>query len=62
MSEIELDGVKLWNTLPDDITNCTSVKIFKKNVSKNISYHTIRPHYIVTNQLFIQPFSESIIL
>ena len=35
-------GVKLWNTLPDDIKNCTSVKILKKCL-KNISYHTIRP-------------------
>ena len=46
---------------PDDIKNCTSVNIFKKCL-KNISYHTIRPQCIVTNQLFIQPFSKSIIL
>ena len=61
-TKLSAHGVKLWNTLPDDIKNCTSVNIFLKNVSKNISYHTIRPHYIVTNQLFIETFSKSIIL
>ena len=43
-------GVKLWNTLPDDIKNCTSVNI--RNVSKNISYHTIRP--VHCNKLIIR--------
>ena len=38
---ISVYGVKLWNTLPDEIKNCTSVNIFKK-CFKNISYHTIR--------------------
>ena len=58
---LSMYGVKLWNTLPDEIKSCTSVNLFKKCL-KNISYHTIRLHYIVTNQLFIQPFSQSIIL
>ena len=26
---LSVHGVKLWNTLPDDIKNCTSVNIFK---------------------------------
>ena len=45
-------GVKLWNTLPDEIKNCTSVNIFK-NVSKNISYHTIILHYMYCNESII---------
>ena len=43
--------VKLWNTLPDDIKNCTSIYILKKCL-KNISYHTIRPVYC--NKLIIR--------
>ena len=44
-------GVKLWNTLPDDIKNCTSVNILNKCL-KNISYHTIR--LIHCNKLIIR--------
>ena len=44
-------GVKLWNTLPGDIKNCTSVNILKKCL-KNISYHTIIP--IHCNKLIIR--------
>ena len=47
-------GVKLWNTLPEDITNGTTVNIFKKCLN-NISCHTISLHYIVINQLFNDP-------
>ena len=40
-------SVSVWcevmKTLPDDIKNCTSVNIVLKNVSTNISYHTIIP-------------------
>ena len=31
---LSVHGVKLWNTLPDDIKNCTSVNIFKKMYQK----------------------------
>ena len=54
-------GVKLWNTLPDEIKNCTSVNIFKCLKTFPITlldYITC----IVTNQLFTQPFSQSTIL
>ena len=47
---LSLYGVKLWNTLPDDIENSTSVNILKKCL-KNISYHTIRP--VCCNKLII---------
>ena len=59
---LSVHGVKLWNTLPDDIKNCTSVNIFKKCIKKHFLSHYIRPHYIVPNQLLVQPFSKSIIL
>ena len=32
-------GVKLWNTLPDEIKNCTSVNIFKKFLKKHVLSH-----------------------
>ena len=32
-------GVKLWNTLPDEIKNCTSVNIFKKCLKKHFLSH-----------------------
>ena len=32
-------GVKLWNTLPDDIKNCTSVNILKKCLKKHFLSH-----------------------
>ena len=47
---ISVHGVKLWNTLPDDIKNYTSANIFKKCLKKN-SYHTIRLVYC--NKLII---------
>ena len=31
---LSVHGVKLWNTLPDDIKNCTSVNIFNKMYQK----------------------------
>ena len=43
--------VKLWNTLPDDIKNCTSVNILKKCLKKHF-HHTIRP--IHCNKLIIR--------
>ena len=36
---LSVHGVKLWNTLPDDITNCTSVNIFKKCLKKHFLSH-----------------------
>ena len=51
-----------WNVLHLFRMLLKYVETYLKNVSKNISYHTIRPHYIVPNQLFVQPFSKSIIL
>ena len=62
---LSVHGVKLWNTLPDDIKNRTCVNIFQKMSKKTFPITLldhITPHYIVTNQLFIQPFSKSIIL
>ena len=32
-------GVKLWNTLPDDIKNCTSINILKKCLKKHFLSH-----------------------
>ena len=32
-------GVKLWNTLPDEIKNCSSVNIFKKCLKKHFLSH-----------------------
>ena len=32
-------GVKLWNTLPDEIKNCTSVNIFKKCLKQHFLSH-----------------------
>ena len=32
-------GLKLWNTLPDDIKNCTSVKILKKCLKNHFLSH-----------------------
>ena len=32
-------GVKLWNTLPGEIKNCTSVNIFKKCLKKHFLSH-----------------------
>ena len=32
-------GVKLWNTLPDEIKNCTNVNIFKKCLKKHFLSH-----------------------
>ena len=36
---LSVHGVKLWNTLPDDIKNCTSVNIFKKCIKKHFLSH-----------------------
>ena len=36
---LSVHGVKLWNTLPDDIKNCTSVNIFKKCIKKHFLLH-----------------------
>ena len=36
---LSVHGVKLWNTLPDDIKNCTSVNIFKKMYQKHFLSH-----------------------
>ena len=35
-------GVKLWNTLPDEIKNCTTLNIFKKCLKKHFlsQYYT----------------------
>ena len=32
-------GVKLWNTLPDDVKNCTSVNIFKTFLKTHFISH-----------------------
>ena len=36
---LSVHSVKLWNTLPDDIKNCTSVNIFKKCLKKHFLSH-----------------------
>ena len=36
---LSVHDVKLWNTLPDDIKNCTSVNIFKKCIKKHFLSH-----------------------
>ena len=59
---LSVHGVKLWNTIPYDIKNCTSVNIFKKCLKKTFPTTLLDHITIVSNQLFIQPFSKSIIL
>ena len=47
-------GVKLWNTLPDEIKNCTSVNIYKKMSQKTFPITcTIRLHYMYCNESII---------
>ena len=36
---LSVHSVKLWNTLPDDIKNCTSLNIFKKCIKKHFLSH-----------------------
>ena len=45
-------GVKLWNTLPDDIKNCTSVNILKAKLSA-ISSDTHKLHYTPKHHFII---------
>ena len=39
-------GVKLWNTLPGEIKNCTNVDMFKKCLKKHfLSHYYTKLHY-----------------